>query len=107
MAQEVCAAYPSTRVVANGGCCHWADVNWVHYIHSAWQSALLEAPLSSRCKEAVAGFLFRRQERAAFRVARVVLANSEQTRQILTEQLGIESAKVTPSIWVAIRLGSR
>jgi hypothetical protein len=94
VAQEVCAAHPGTRVVVNGGCCHWADINWVHYVHSAWRPALPGAPLGSRAKETVAGFLFRRQERAAFCVARVVLANSDQTRQILTDQLGVEPAKV-------------
>ena len=24
------------RVVVNGGCCDWGDINWVHYVHAAW-----------------------------------------------------------------------
>ena len=24
-------------VVVNGGNCRWDDVNWVHYVHAAWQ----------------------------------------------------------------------
>src|SRR6516165_2333644 len=47
VARAVCAADRGARVVVNGGCCAWADVNWVHYVHGAWRPGG-GAPLWSR-----------------------------------------------------------
>jgi hypothetical protein len=94
VAKEVTRAWPGARVVVNGGCCRWGDINWVHYVHSAWQAASVEAPLRSRVKEVVAGSLFRRQERQAVAAAGLVLANSEQTRRLLVDRLGLDARKV-------------
>ncbi|MGA6972679.1 MAG: hypothetical protein WBY93_13675, partial [Candidatus Binatus sp.] len=27
------------RVIVNGGNCRWGDINWVHYVHAAFESA--------------------------------------------------------------------
>jgi glycosyltransferase involved in cell wall biosynthesis len=94
VARRLCAERPGTRVLVNGGCCHWADINWVHYVHAAWRAVPAGAPLRARFKEAVAGFVFRRQERRALQAARLVLANSERTRGLLTGGLGLDPARV-------------
>jgi glycosyltransferase involved in cell wall biosynthesis len=105
VARGVRAAHRGARVVANGGNCHWDDVNWVHYVHHGWRGTPRGLPLRARLKEALAGMLFRRQERLALNVAKMVLANSEQTRQILLSRLGLDPARVhtvyygTDSTW--------
>ena len=35
--QALRLASRGARVVVNGGNCRWDDVNWVHYVHAAWQ----------------------------------------------------------------------
>jgi hypothetical protein len=94
VAGRVCAADPAARVVVNGGCCHWPDLNWVHYVHSAWRPAEAPGPLWFRAKDLVAGTLARREERQALAAARLVLANSEQTRQALVTGLGLPAERV-------------
>jgi glycosyltransferase involved in cell wall biosynthesis len=94
VARQVCARHPAARVVVNGGCCEWGDLNWVHYLHSAWRPSLKEMPFRSRLKEVVAGSVFRRQERRALRVARLVLTNSERTRADVVNRVGIDPARV-------------
>jgi glycosyltransferase involved in cell wall biosynthesis len=94
VARTVCASEPGSRVVVNGGCCQWADVNWVHFVHAAWRPALPGATWRQRLKEAAAGLLFRWQERQALRAARLVLANSERTRRDLTDRVGLDQRKV-------------
>lgn len=82
------------RVVVNGGNCLWGDVNWVHYVHAAWtprlrtHSALrsLKAVLSRR------GELL--TERRALKQARLVIANSEQTRSAVIERLNVPPDRV-------------
>jgi glycosyltransferase involved in cell wall biosynthesis len=76
------------RVVVNGGNCVWGDVNWVHYVHAAW------APRSGgsflrRAKRALTGRRWTAAERRALRRARVVVANSDQTRHALLDRLGL------------------
>ena len=94
VAKQVTRERPDARVVVNGGCCRWGDINWVHYVHSAWQAAPVEASLRSRVKETVAGAIFRRQERQALAIAQLVLANSEQTRRVVVDRLGVDAGKV-------------
>jgi glycosyltransferase involved in cell wall biosynthesis len=94
VAARVCAACPGTRVVVNGGCCHWGDVNWVHYLHNAWSPSLAGMPLRHRLKEAVAGAFFRRHERRALRAARLVIANSERTRAEIVRCLKIDPTRI-------------
>jgi glycosyltransferase involved in cell wall biosynthesis len=80
IAHRVCAANPRTRVLVNGGCCLWGDINWVHYLHGAWRPSATAVSWPYRVKETLAGTIFRRHERQALRQARLVIANSERTR---------------------------
>jgi glycosyltransferase involved in cell wall biosynthesis len=82
-----------TRVVVNGGNCRWGDVNWVHYVHAAWNRRTLGS-LSRRIRTALAERIDRADERAALSRARIVIANSEQTRIDLLERIGLPSGRV-------------
>ncbi|MGG6265137.1 glycosyltransferase family 4 protein [Leptolyngbya sp. AN03gr2] len=72
------------RVFVNGGNCNWADVNWVHYVHAAYQPES-KISLLQRAKVAVTHSHFRRTEQRNLRRAKLVIANSERTKADLVE----------------------
>ncbi len=94
VARRVLAELPSARVVVNGGCCTWADINWVHYVHAGWRQASPNLPYRARLKEAIAGCLFRQQEKQALRSARLVITNSDQTRRLVIDRFGLNPDSV-------------
>jgi glycosyltransferase involved in cell wall biosynthesis len=94
VAKRVLARHPEARVVSNGGCCDWPDINWVHYVHAAWHRAGRGAPLWFRGKAALAGRSARRRESCALRAARLVIANSFTTRDELINRLGISPEQI-------------
>jgi len=81
------------RTVVNGGNCIWSDVNWVHYVHAAY-----EPHVSGSALRALKARLSRRRALAAERVnithARLVICNSERTRRDVTERLGAPESRV-------------
>ena len=79
--------------MVNGGNCAWGDVNWVHYVHAAWDP-LPDGGPARRLKAAAAHRYFRRTERVRVRRAGLVLANSERTRADLVDRLGIAPGRV-------------
>jgi glycosyltransferase involved in cell wall biosynthesis len=76
------------EVIVNGGNCFAPDaVNWVHYVHAAAGS--------SRGRSArPQAWLARATERVGIRGARLVLANSQRTRDDLVKHLGIDPARI-------------
>jgi len=78
----------------NGGNCAAPDANWVHSVHHAWPAGDGVAPLPHRVKRAIDSRWFRRRERRAFRVARVLIANSARTRQDLLDHFRLDPARV-------------
>jgi glycosyltransferase involved in cell wall biosynthesis len=94
VARRVTRENPGATVVANGGNCLWADVNWVHYLHAAWRPDLSAAPLWFRLKERVVVGWYRRQERRAIRAARLVLTNSQRTTADVTRCVGARRDRV-------------
>jgi glycosyltransferase involved in cell wall biosynthesis len=81
------------RVIVNGGNCQVGDVNWVHYVHAAYEpvsrgSILRQTKMTLARRRALA------QERRALQSARLVIANSERTRRDLTDRLGIDDARI-------------
>jgi glycosyltransferase involved in cell wall biosynthesis len=86
-------AAKGARVVVNGGNCPWGDINWVHYVHAAW-SPRPGAGLLRRAKLAYSHRSALAAERASLRRARVVVANSEQTRAVLIDRLGLPPERV-------------
>src|SRR4029079_15867240 len=90
----VARSIPGARVIVNGGNCAWGDVNWVHYVHAAWE------PQSSggvvlRARGALQHRRHLRAERGAIRQAKLVIANSNRTRQELIEHLGVDSTRIS------------
>jgi glycosyltransferase involved in cell wall biosynthesis len=76
------------RVIVNGGNCGFGDVNWVHYVHAAYEPQIAASPLR-RCKSRIDRPLQLRDERRAVRAARLVICNSRRTQRDVVELLGI------------------
>lgn len=83
------------RVLVNGGNCQWSDINWVHYVHAAYQPEA-RASLLQRVKVALTHWYFRRTEERNLKSAQVIIANSERTHCDLIRRNLITSAKVCP-----------
>jgi glycosyltransferase involved in cell wall biosynthesis len=81
------------RVLVNGGNCLWPDVNWVHYVHAAFEPAVATS-LVRKAK----GVWHRRRslsmERDALRSARLVIANSHRTAKDLVAGVGVDPARI-------------
>ncbi len=80
-------------VVTNGGNCRFVDINWVHYVHAAYRRPSSSALLSAM-KNRAAHRHFVAQERDVLPRARLLIANSNRTRQDLLEKLGIDGSKI-------------
>lgn len=84
---------PASLSIVNGGNCPDGEINWVHYVHSAytpqtgmngWRTVL--TGLRHR--------LYLWQERHAIPRARLVIADSERTRRDVIEHLGVPPERV-------------
>src|SRR5207245_3536504 len=82
------------HVVVNGGNCPWPDGNWVHAVHAAWDNRDAGAPFWFRLKNRWAKSSARRAEAKVLSSARVVLANSQRTRQHIIQHLGLAPEQV-------------
>jgi glycosyltransferase involved in cell wall biosynthesis len=81
------------RVLVNGGNCQWGDVNWVHYVHAAYQPEN-QAGRLRQLKDSVSRQLFLATERQALRSAQLIIANSEHTKRDLVEKLAIPEQRI-------------
>jgi glycosyltransferase involved in cell wall biosynthesis len=81
------------RVVSNGGNCRFGDINWIHYLHAAYRRPSSSA-LLSRTRNRAAHLYFAAQERDVLPRARILVANSNRTRQDAIEKLGIDGSKI-------------
>lgn len=81
------------RVIVNGGNCQVGDVNWVHYVHAAYDASSSGSFLR-RARHAMDHRLSLAQERAALRKARRIIVNSERTRRDIVEKIGIDDALI-------------
>jgi glycosyltransferase involved in cell wall biosynthesis len=80
------------RVIVNGGSARWGDVNWVHYVHAAY-----DPQFDSLARRIVGHHNHRRwvrDERCALRSAKIVFANSQRSRRDLVQRLGVPSDRV-------------
>jgi glycosyltransferase involved in cell wall biosynthesis len=81
------------RVVVNGGNCVWPDINWAHHLHVSYKPQVTASPLWKLKAE----LSFRNAaatDRKAFGVARVVISNSNRTRDELIRDLGVSEKRV-------------
>ncbi len=81
------------RVVVNGGNCRWGDVNWVHYVHAAYQPEN-KTGWVHQLKQSVSHQLFLKTERKALQSAQVIIVNSDRTKRDLMEKLAIPEQKL-------------
>jgi glycosyltransferase involved in cell wall biosynthesis len=81
------------EVVANGGNCTVPAVNWIHYVHGAYASEATGTPLR-QLKARVSQHYYRYTERRAVRRARLVIANSQRTREDLLQATAIPAGRV-------------
>jgi glycosyltransferase involved in cell wall biosynthesis len=93
VAARLQATEPGSCVVVNGGNCLARGVNWVHYVHAAYSGGQ-----GGHWLRRAVGLLkqshYRAQERRAVRIASLLIANSERTRQDLVERLGVPAERV-------------
>jgi glycosyltransferase involved in cell wall biosynthesis len=82
------------RVVVNGGNCPWPDVTWVHAVHAAWDNRDAGAPALFRLRNRWAKSSARHAESKVLRMAKVVVANCQQTRQQIIERLRVPPQRV-------------
>ena len=93
VANRILRSNSETRVVVNGGNCNFSDINWAHAVHRAWAVSDEGAPVSFRIKHRLEKYLNRQRERRAFTSARVILANSNRTRDEII-RLGVPPNRV-------------
>jgi len=94
IARATVVRFPRARVVVNGGNCDWHDINWAHSVHHAWPLSDDHAPLWFKLKSRIDKSIARRRERAALINSRIIIANSERTRQDLITKLGVPAQKI-------------
>jgi glycosyltransferase involved in cell wall biosynthesis len=94
IARQVLGRWPDARVLVNGANCLWPGINWVHYVHNAWDQGPREGPLWFRVKQGLHSWLDRKQERSAARIGRLFITNSDRTSRDMTERLGVDARRV-------------
>jgi glycosyltransferase involved in cell wall biosynthesis len=93
-AMRITSRWPNARVLVNGGNCKWNDLNWVHFVHHAWENQDRHAPAWFSLKDKLTRFLAKRRERNSLNGARLVLANSERTRDDLIAHFKLDPRRV-------------
>lgn len=83
----------SGRVLVNGGNCQWGDVNWVHYVHAAYEPENRLQGLR-RVKGQISHQQYLKSERKALHQAKVILTNSERTKNDLIKHLNIPEDRI-------------
>jgi len=81
------------RAMVNGGNCCWGDMNWVHYVHAAFESVPWGS-FARRTKMRVSHAMFLAYEKAALSLARVIFTNSNRTRRDVIERIGIRNENI-------------
>jgi glycosyltransferase involved in cell wall biosynthesis len=93
VARRVLSRSPGARILVNGDSCLWPGINWVHYVHHAWDEGPPEGPLWFRAKQRLSRWLVRRRERSAARVGQLFITNSDRTSRDMVE-LGADARRV-------------
>jgi len=93
LVRKIVRERPDARVVVNGGNCIFPGINWAHYVHHAW-SGSRHGRLLYKAKDAISETWAKHSERAAFRKASLVIANSERTAREIVEYFGVDRSRV-------------
>ena len=89
LARRVKALHPNARVLVNGNCA-WPDLNWVHYVHHAWQSGSDAGPSWFRWKDRLTTKTARARESITMSKAKLIFANSERTQRHIVDHCGVD-----------------
>jgi glycosyltransferase involved in cell wall biosynthesis len=92
-ARAVASRLGPAVVLANGGNLCWSGLNWVHYLHAAWDDRPMGWGWRS-WKQRLAQGLDRRQEAAALSQARMIVCNSHRTAEQIAEHYPISDARL-------------
>jgi glycosyltransferase involved in cell wall biosynthesis len=104
VARELRKRWPGLPVIVNGANCMAGDINWCHYVHNAWAPENEGMPAWLFAKHALEQRLERAREKKAYARARLVITNSNLTKNHVEECLGGESAKVK-TIYLGVDAG--
>jgi glycosyltransferase involved in cell wall biosynthesis len=82
--QRLRSEWPAAVIVANGGnCIAEGAINWVHFVHHAWQPDLSRASWRYRLRSRIERGVELFREKRAFEKARIIITNSDMTsRQV-------------------------
>lgn len=94
IARRITSRWPDARVLVNGGNCKWPDLNWVHYVHHAWENNERQAPAWFGLKDRLTRHWAKSRERSATSGAEIVLANSDRTRNDLITHFKLDPLRV-------------
>lgn len=83
------------RVIVNGGNCRWSDVNWVHYVHAAFDFSP-SGSLLHRVKTRASHELSLSKEKQVLSGSRLIFTNSNRTRRDIIEKVGISGRSIYP-----------
>jgi glycosyltransferase involved in cell wall biosynthesis len=89
--REITAA--GGRVLVNGGNCQWGDINWVHYVHAAYEPKN-QAGMLRQMKGTVSHRIALATERKALQSAQVIIVNSDRTKRDLIKRLAIAPQQI-------------
>jgi glycosyltransferase involved in cell wall biosynthesis len=93
VARRLLDRWPNARVLVNGSNCLWPGINWVHYVHHAWDEGRPDGPVWFRAKLGLSRWLLLRGERSAARIGRLFITNSDRTSRDLID-LGVDAQRV-------------
>ncbi len=82
----------SPIALANGGSFRRASVNWVHYVHAAFDSTVATSG-KQRIKERLSNTMGRESEKSALGCAKLVICNSRRTQADLARHLAITESR--------------
>ena len=86
-------AKTAAHAIVNGGNCVGTDINWVHYVHAAYESENRTSPIA-RVKQQLDRQLALRSERTALHQARLAIANSTLTKNHLIDLLSLDPSQI-------------
>ncbi|HLH09854.1 MAG TPA: glycosyltransferase family 4 protein [Terriglobales bacterium] len=92
-ARDLRRSCPTARVVVNGGNCTFGDINWLHYVHHAWNPDPRELPMAIQAKHSLLQGMYLHREKRALEAAGLIIANSNSTAQHIL-RLGIDASKI-------------
>ncbi len=83
------------RVIVNGGCCDWGDVNWVHHINVIDKPPAIRNPIWD-LKNRIAYNVFKEEERRIIPKARTIITTCERTRNDILHHFDVRPEVVHP-----------